>query len=89
MPYETFSLVFSRVGTSPCSITETMVPVCRLGYDLVEDLTYPVDMGKVLAGLQVPTSDHEAFDAFLEKLNYTYVEETDNPIYKQYLCANA
>jgi threonine dehydratase len=43
------------------------------------------DLGKVLAGIQVPPSDSAAFDDFLHKLNYTYVEETDNPIYKQYL----
>ncbi|KAF9029062.1 threonine dehydratase I [Hymenopellis radicata] len=44
------------------------------------------DIGKVLAALQVPPSENEAFDAFLKKLNYTYVEETNNPVYKQYLC---
>ena len=44
-----------------------------------------VDVGKVLAGIQVPTSDYDAFDQFLKKLNYSYVEETDNPMYKRYL----
>ncbi|KAF8070485.1 tryptophan synthase beta subunit-like PLP-dependent enzyme [Lyophyllum atratum] len=34
------------------------------------------DLGKVLAGIQVPPQDYAAFDAFLEKLNFTYVEET-------------
>jgi threonine dehydratase len=43
------------------------------------------DIGKVLAGIQVPPADYGAFDAFLEKLNFTYVEETDNVVYKRYL----
>jgi len=45
------------------------------------------DVSKVLAGIQVPPSDHDAFDAFLKNLNYVYVEETDNPVYKRYLLA--
>ncbi|KAJ3735739.1 tryptophan synthase beta subunit-like PLP-dependent enzyme [Lentinula guzmanii] len=43
------------------------------------------DIGKVLAGIQVPPSDYAEFDAFLKKLNYTYVEETENPVYKRFL----
>ena len=43
------------------------------------------DLGKVLAGIQVPPADDEAFNTFLEKLNYTYVEETDNAVYRRYL----
>ncbi|KAF9012364.1 tryptophan synthase beta subunit-like PLP-dependent enzyme [Cyathus striatus] len=43
------------------------------------------DLGKVLAGVQVPLSDYDEFDAFLKKLDYAYVEETDNAVYKRYL----
>ena len=43
------------------------------------------DLGKILAGIQVPPADYEAFDVFLEKLNFTYVEETDNVVYRRYL----
>ncbi|KAJ8076486.1 threonine deaminase [Marasmius tenuissimus] len=43
------------------------------------------DLGKVLAGIQVPPEEHGMFDEFLKKLNYTYVEETDNPVYKRFL----
>ncbi|KAF7315616.1 Threonine dehydratase [Mycena indigotica] len=43
------------------------------------------DLGKVLAGVQVPPVDSEAFERFLVQLGYPYVEETDNPIYKRYL----
>ncbi|KAE9411443.1 threonine dehydratase I [Gymnopus androsaceus JB14] len=43
------------------------------------------DIGKVLAGIQVPPSEYDKFDEFLKKLNYTYVEETENPVYKRFL----
>ncbi|CDS03886.1 hypothetical protein LRAMOSA06841 [Lichtheimia ramosa] len=43
------------------------------------------DMGKVLVGIQVPPEDNDAFASFLEKLNYYYVEETDNVVYKTFL----
>ncbi|KAF5386225.1 hypothetical protein D9615_002236 [Tricholomella constricta] len=43
------------------------------------------DLGKVLAGIQVPPEDYAAFDAFLEKLNFAYVEETDNIAFKRFL----
>lgn len=41
-------------------------------------------MGKVLAGLQVPAEDNEEFANYLARLNYQWVEETDNPLYKQF-----
>ncbi|KAF8633406.1 hypothetical protein AX17_004577 [Amanita inopinata Kibby_2008] len=43
------------------------------------------DISKVLAGVQVPPGDYDAFDLFLRNLNYNYVEETDNPVYRRYL----
>ncbi|KAG0249365.1 hypothetical protein DFQ27_000173 [Actinomortierella ambigua] len=43
------------------------------------------DMGKVLAGLQVPESDNDEFARYLAQLNYHWVEETNNPLYKQFL----
>ncbi|KAJ6499938.1 tryptophan synthase beta subunit-like PLP-dependent enzyme [Mycena vitilis] len=43
------------------------------------------DLGKVLAGIQVPPSDHDAFQLFLAQLGYPYVDETENPVYKRYL----
>jgi threonine dehydratase len=39
----------------------------------------------VLVGMQVPPSDKEAFDAFLQRLGYDYVAETDNPAYRMFL----
>ena len=43
------------------------------------------DLGKVLAGIQAPPEDSDAFDAFLKELGYPYVEETDNAVYKRYM----
>ena len=43
------------------------------------------DIGKILAGIQVPPSDYEEFDEYLKNLAYPYVEETDNAVYKRLL----
>ncbi|OBZ70845.1 Threonine dehydratase, mitochondrial [Grifola frondosa] len=43
------------------------------------------DIGKVLAGIQVPPEDTSAFADYLKNLGYPYVEETDNEVYKRYL----
>jgi len=43
------------------------------------------DLGKVLAGIQVPLEESEQFDGFLRDLGYVWVEETDNEVYKRYL----
>lgn len=45
------------------------------------------DYGRILVGLQVPTGESAAFDAFLETLGYPYVEETANPAYRLFLQA--
>ncbi len=43
------------------------------------------DYGRILVGLQVPPSDDEALRGFLTSLDYPWVEETDNPVYKLFL----
>ncbi|MER2553707.1 MAG: threonine ammonia-lyase, biosynthetic [Thauera sp.] len=43
------------------------------------------DFGRVLVGMQVPPADQKAFDAFLQRLGYDYVAETDNPAYRMFL----
>jgi threonine dehydratase len=40
------------------------------------------DMGRVLAGMEVPREDETAFRAFLEDLGYAWTDEKDNPAYK-------
>ena len=52
--------------------------------------TKPVspDIGKVLVGFEVPPAEKVKFNVFLESLkekNFTYVEETENPVYKDFL----
>jgi threonine dehydratase len=46
-----------------------------------------LDVGKILAGIQVPPGAEQAFDAFLEELGYPFVEETQNPAYQNFMCA--
>jgi threonine dehydratase len=43
------------------------------------------DYGRILVGLQVPTSDDTEFSAFLATLGYPFVEETGNPAYQMFL----
>lgn len=43
------------------------------------------DVGKVLAGISVPSTDEEAFQQFLSNLHYDYKEETDNVVYRKFL----
>jgi threonine dehydratase len=43
------------------------------------------DVGRVLAGIQVPAGDDEAFAAFLRGLDYPFWDETQNPAYSLFL----
>ncbi|MFT4172785.1 MAG: threonine ammonia-lyase, biosynthetic [Rhodocyclaceae bacterium] len=43
------------------------------------------DFGRVLVGMQVPPQDQAAFQGFLERLGYEWVEETVNPAYRLFL----
>ena len=43
------------------------------------------DYGRVLVGMQVPVADKRAFRAFLGRVGYDYVEETDNIAYRLFL----
>ena len=43
------------------------------------------DLGKVLAGIQVPESDSADFLQFLQRLDYGYTEETENSVYRRFL----
>lgn len=43
------------------------------------------DIGRVLIGMQVPPADHQAFQAFLDKVGYAYCEESQNPAYQLFL----
>jgi len=43
------------------------------------------DYGRVLVGMQVPPSDKADFKRFLDRLGYTYVDESANPAYRMFL----
>jgi threonine dehydratase len=43
------------------------------------------DFGRVLVGIEVPPQDAEAFDGFLQRLGYDWVEETSSMAYKLFL----
>ena len=43
------------------------------------------DYGRVLVGLQIPTGQDAALQAFLQKLDYPWVDESDNPVYRLFL----
>jgi len=41
--------------------------------------------GRVLAGVEVPLEDRQAFENYLDELGYPYVNETNNPAYALFL----
>ncbi len=43
------------------------------------------DYGRILVGIQVPAEDQSAFDAFLRELDYPWIDETHNPVYRLFL----
>ncbi|MBX3680441.1 MAG: threonine ammonia-lyase, biosynthetic, partial [Rhodocyclaceae bacterium] len=43
------------------------------------------DFGRVLVGMQVPEADKPAFQDFLDRLGYEYVDEGGNPAYRMFL----
>ena len=43
------------------------------------------DVGRVLVGMQVPATDHGAFEQFLDRLGYRQWDETSNPAYRLFL----
>jgi len=43
------------------------------------------DYGRILVGIDVPTTDDEAFENFLESLGYSYQDETQNAAYRLFL----
>ena len=43
------------------------------------------DFGRVLCGIQIPPDESVQFNKFLDMVGYTYVDETENPVYKMFL----
>ncbi|KAH8144415.1 uncharacterized protein LAJ45_11583 [Morchella importuna] len=46
---------------------------------------YGGDVGKVLAGIQVPPGKREVLEQFLVQLEYPFVDETENEVYKKFM----
>jgi hypothetical protein len=80
------------LGTYPCSIIATTelvgfpFPHIDHGRRDNDSNSLPfLDIGKVLAGIQVLPEDSQLFVDFLQNLGYPYVEETGNEMYKKLL----
>jgi len=43
------------------------------------------DVGKILAGIQVPGEEREGLERFLKELRYAWVDETENPVYLEFM----
>lgn len=43
------------------------------------------DFGRVLVGMEIPPEEISDFQDFLKRLNYTYFEETENPVFQLFL----
>jgi len=56
-----------------------------LNVSLFHYRNHGADMGRVLCGLQVPDHSDHLFDTFLEELDYPYVDESLNPVYRMFL----
>lgn len=42
------------------------------------------DYGKILVGIQFPDSHQTSFQSFVDRLGFTFVEETANPVYQMF-----
>jgi hypothetical protein len=91
MPYaNSFHRFVILDGISHYSITETMAQVRNVPSHPIPTIWVLItvneaDIGKVLAGIQAPEEDSTRFSEFLRELGYSYVEETQNVIYRRYL----
>lgn len=65
-------------------VSKTRFLYTQRGLCSTDPIRFP-DIGKVLAGIQVPPKDNAEFDDILKKLGYTFVEETNNAVYKRHL----
>ena len=43
------------------------------------------DFGRVLCGIQIPPDETTQFKKFLDAVGYTYIDESDNPVYRMFL----
>ena len=57
----------------------------RWNISLFHYRNHGADFGRVLAGFEVPESERDQFQAFLESLGYPYAYESDDPAYRLFL----
>jgi len=57
----------------------------KLNVSLFHYRNYGADVGKVLVGVQVKDGDEKVFEEFLDGLKFPWVDETENPAYKEFL----
>ena len=57
----------------------------KMNISLFHYRNYGHDVGRVLVGVQVTPDESEELQESLDTLGYTYFEETDNSVYKQFL----
>ena len=64
-----------------------ILPIMSAGWNisLFHYRNHGADYGRVLVGMQVPASDKADFRRFLDRLGYTYVDESANPAYRMFL----
>ena len=58
---------------------------CGWNITLFHYRNHGADIGRVLAGLQIPLEEKREFEAVLKKLDYRFSEETDNMAYRLFL----
>ena len=57
----------------------------RWNISLFHYRNHGADFGRVLVGMQVGEDESKDLDAFLEDLDYTFTDETDNPALRLFL----
>lgn len=57
----------------------------RWNISLFHYRNHGADYGRVLVGIQVPQAEQAEFEGYLQRLNYPYWPETDNPAYALFL----
>ena len=74
-----FSLVLALAPIHPSIFQE------QWNVTLFHYRSHGADKGKVLVGFDIPEDAAMKADDFLDSLNYPYVNETHNPVYKNFL----
>ncbi|MDQ7010585.1 MAG: threonine ammonia-lyase, biosynthetic [Mariprofundaceae bacterium] len=70
----------------PGALLEFLMKVAgRWNISLFHYRNHGAAFGRVLAGLEVPPEERSTFEAYLNDLGYSYIDESDNPAYRLFL----